>query len=136
MDIRIHKKIFSQIKIKSGIDPNKISFASVVLSIIAAYYIFKSNIEAAVFVLFFVLVLDFLDGAIARGNEKREKDPVADWTSDRLSESVIFLPLGPTGLILISLNIALSICFSKNKLIILPLRQLLFVYLLAFLLIM
>ncbi len=130
--IRIHKKWFSNTSIKSSIDPNTISALSVLFSVIASFFIFHNNFLAALSIVVIVLALDFLDGAISRGNTNRAMDQYADWVADRLSEFLLFLPLifiNNLVILLLVANILLTLAANRGYLVVLPLRHFLFIWL-------
>ncbi len=120
------------------VNPDNVSGLSVLLSVLGAYFIFKSDYLPAALVLFTILVLDLLDGMISRG---RKTDPgqgqIADWAADRVSEAIVFVPLtaiySPLSLLII-LNIFLNFLLLddklNNRLAVLPLRHVLLTWLL------
>ena len=122
-----------KIKLDLPIDPNKISGLSVLFSFFVAYFILKNMFLPASLVLLLVLFLDFLDGVIARGRKINSyHGQIIDWTSDRISETIIFIPLFilyQFSILLVILNILVDFAVIKKKLIVLPLRHLLLIWL-------
>ena len=120
-------------KIDLPIDPNKISGLSVLLSFPVAYFILKNMFLLAASVLFLILILDLLDGAIARGRKINSyQGQIVDWAADRISEAIIFMPLFTYykfSILLVILNILVNFAVIKKKLVVIPLRHLLLIWL-------
>lgn len=122
-----------KIKLDLPIDPNKISGSSILLSFLVAYFILRNMFLLATLVLFLVLFLDFLDGLVARGRRINSyQGQIIDWSADRISEVIIFIPLILSYhflLFLIFLNILLNFAVLRKKLVVLPLRHFILVWL-------
>lgn len=122
-----------EIKIRIFIDPNRISGLSIIFSFFVAYFLSKNIFLLSTIFLFIVLFLDFLDGAVARGNKiESYNGQITDWTADRISEIIIFVPLITIFnflLILLILNILLNFIVLKKKLFTIPLRHFLLIWL-------
>jgi len=116
------------------VNPNLISGLSILLSLV---FILIQNQLAAVFVLLLVLVLDYLDGAVARKyNTQSEEGYVVDVASDRMSEGIIFSLFFFPWFFLFSLNCLLSLLsVKKNIHIIIPLRHIFLVFIVVTMLI-
>jgi len=127
------KRFREEIKLDFPIDPNKISGLSVLLSLLIPFLMLRGSILETTTVLFIVLLLDLLDGAIARGRKMdSRKGQITDWTSDRISEVIIFVPLAliyQPLIFLAVLNIFLNFLVLRNKLVVLPLRHILLIVL-------
>jgi len=129
---RMSDAIFQRLPLPK-IHPDIISTFSVIMSVV---FLFNSDLGYQVVVLFIVFLFDTFDGAIARKYHFRKSPEeeacgwMVDVTLDRLSEGIIaiafFIPLFP----LFILNTFLVLwSYKKNFHIILPLRQVLLVYL-------
>lgn len=102
------------------IDPDFLSYLSVLLSFLYFMVYPLPNLLALIFLLL-ILLLDVLDGVMARRIGK--KDEEVDLACDRISELLIFLH-NPLFLFLSLLNIWLSVVRMKKKIpIVLPVRQ-------------
>ncbi len=109
------------------IDPNKISYFSVVLSM-PFVYLYPSC--KAIFVLMIVVFLDYLDGVMAR--RLRKCDEHVDLACDRVSELLIAYKLGSIFILAAVVNVWLSVYKLKNKNknipLIIPLRHLILLF--------
>jgi len=130
---RIGDAVFKYIPLPK-IHPDIVSALSVLMSVA---FLFRDDLGFQIIVLLVVLLLDIFDGAIAKkyqfrkSPEEEQQGWMVDVTLDRVSEGIIaiafFVPLFP----LFMLNTFLSLWSFRKKIhIILPLRQLLFLYLL------
>ncbi|MFN3909822.1 MAG: CDP-alcohol phosphatidyltransferase family protein [Candidatus Anstonellaceae archaeon] len=75
-----------------NLDPNHITLGSILMAVLAAYFIFKKE-EIALLFVFCAFFFDFLDGAIAR--ERKKTSPFGaylDGISDRIVEFFILSP--------------------------------------------
>lgn len=115
------------------IHPDVISALSLILSV---FFVFYNNVLYQILILAIVLILDWLDGLVAKKYQYRkseiekERGWMVDVFTDRLSEGIIsiiyFMPFFP----LFSLNCFLSLwSYKSKKHFILPVRQVLFLYL-------
>ncbi len=116
-----------------NVNPDIVSLMSLILS---AVFLFFDNILVQIIILIFVLILDWMDGLIARKynfrkNEKEEeKGWMVDVIIDRLSEGVIFILYFNPWFWLFILNSILSLVSYKiRKHLSLPLRQAFLVWL-------
>jgi len=110
---------------KIGIPPNAISWFSLFSSVFVLLS-FRSNLLLyGIIALFMVLLLDALDGFLARKKHLESFDGlVVDASCDRLSEFMIFYP-SSLWLVLAAVNCYVTVLRLKNKKIpILPLRHL------------
>ena len=110
------------------INPNAVSGASVLASLL---FILTLDYPAiAFFFIIATLLLDLLDGAIARKyGMASEEGYMADAMSDRLSEGIMFIPFFMPWFYLFAINAALTILsFAAKRHIILPLRHVFMVY--------
>jgi len=110
------------------INPNIVSGMSIFTSIAFLLSFQFSKPLAFVFIVL-TLLLDWLDGLIARKhNLSSEEGYMVDVTADRISEGIMFI-LFPIWFILFAINNMLTmISFTKNRHIILPLRHIFLVY--------
>ncbi len=109
------------------LDPNKISYLSVILSLPFVYL--YPSIYALLF-LFLIVFLDYLDGVMARRLKKA--DDHIDLACDRVSELLISYKIGTIFMLAAVSNVWLSIYKLKNKNmpVVLPLRHFLIIYIL------
>lgn len=113
------------------VEPDTISALSVVVSLFV--------LLNPVLIITVVLLLDLLDGLVARRKNRereRESGELTDWACDRYSEFIIFGFFAierPVFLLLPVLNVILTLAVLRKKrgAVILPLRQALLAYLLA-----
>lgn len=112
------------------VDPNKISGSSLVLSVFFPISMVYSRF-LAILILFLVLVLDYLDGFIAREYGLDDQEGyIVDVAVDRVSEGLIFLSVINPWFFFFALNNLLTIVSFKNKRhVILPLRHFFLVFL-------
>ncbi|MBD3261665.1 MAG: hypothetical protein GF334_08310 [Candidatus Altiarchaeales archaeon] len=111
-----------------AINPNYVSG----LSILTSIFFVAANRQPPLplFFLSLTLIFDLLDGVIARKHRLQSHEGhMVDVASDRISEAIIFSAYLTPWYYLFSLNVLLSIySHQKNKHIILPLRQVFFVF--------
>ncbi len=110
------------------VNPDRISWLAVILS---AAFIFFQDIRIWTGALAIIIILDWLDGAVARNMQKkgRKLEEVTDIGCDRISELLVFSAF-PLLLPLVVINIFLSAQRLRvNMPIVLPLRHILLVYL-------
>lgn len=123
--LRLHSKwdgFRKLLKLDVKINPTTVSALSVVLSIGAAYNL--------TYTLVIVLLLDLLDGMIARGRDIASSEGLlVDYACDRYSEFIIFGILAMRNPLLILLPAVNTLLTLKNiqdkRYMILPLRQIL-----------
>ncbi len=78
----------------SGISPDAITYFSVVLAGVAAYYIVEGHLLIAGIISTAAGVADLFDGAVAKAKGVTSKfGAVLDSTTDRLTDALVFLPI-------------------------------------------
>lgn len=112
-----------------NIDPNILSGLSVLVSMLFVLFLVVSPLISMLF-LIAVLVLDLLDGAVARRYGKISKEgELADLASDRLSEGIIFSVFFLPWFYLFVLNCLLSLfSVARGRRIIIPLRHIFVIF--------
>lgn len=107
------------------IHPNSVSAMSVICSIVFIILVQKSYLVVALIVLLVILLLDWMDGLIAKKFGLQSKEGyICDVTADRLSEGIIFLFFFNPWFFLFTLNTLLTLFSFKRKIhLILPLRH-------------
>ncbi|MEM5860905.1 MAG: CDP-alcohol phosphatidyltransferase family protein [Candidatus Aenigmatarchaeota archaeon] len=130
--IKLREFLFSGLYLPK-VNPNLISSFTVILSIIFVL-IFNFHRFIAAILLIIILILDALDGEIARRYKINNKEGyIVDVTCDRLSEALIFFPFFSPWFFLFTLNLFLTILsFNKKIHAILPLRHLFLIYFFLF----
>ncbi|MEM5771443.1 MAG: CDP-alcohol phosphatidyltransferase family protein [Candidatus Aenigmatarchaeota archaeon] len=130
--IKLREFLFSGLYLPK-VNPNLISSFTVILSIIFIL-IFDFHRFIAAILLILILILDALDGEIARRYKLNNKEGyIIDVTCDRLSEALIFFPFFFPWFFLFAFNLFLTILsFNKKIHIILPLRHLFLIYFFLF----
>ena len=130
----IELNIMESVK-KPKIRPDTISALFLVLSI---FFVFYNNILYQILMLTIVLLLDRLDDSIAKkyqyGTNRAEKEKrwMVGAFSDRLSEGIVSIIYFMPFFFLFSLNCFLSLwSYKSKKHFILPVRQILLVYLIV-----
>ena len=117
------------------LDPDMISGLSLVFSPIAYLMLSEKAIIPSIVTIFFVLLLDALDGIVARakGQTGSRDGWMVDVAVDRLSEAIICLALSRVFILLTILNFGLALfsCRYKKHAII-PLRQTILLILVAY----
>ena len=116
------------------VNPNLISYLALPFSLIFILLWDKYEL-LSFFVLVVVLLLDWIDGLVAKKyHSTSEAGWVVDVTTDRLSEGIIFIHFFHPWFYLFLVNILLTAASYKFKKfsLILPLRHLLFLYLIAY----
>ena len=113
-------------KVVPTVNPDWISRLGVAL---ALPILFLSEVWAMTLLLFVSLVLDWLDGVMARRLKKN--DPHVDLGCDRATEFTLIARF-PVLLPVVMFNVFASVFRTKKDLpLIIPLRQLLFIYFLS-----
>jgi phosphatidylglycerophosphate synthase len=111
-----------------------ISGLSLACSPIAYLLIADRAILASIFALFVVLLLDILDGAVARATDQPSEDGwMVDVSVDRVSETLISLALSRIFILFTIINmglVLLSCHYGKHAII--PLRQATLLLLIAY----
>jgi phosphatidylglycerophosphate synthase len=117
------------------LDANMISGLSLALSPIAYLLIAERAILASIIAIFLVMLLDALDGIVARAKSQTSSNGgwVVDVSVDRVSEAVISLALSRVFILFSILNMGLTFlsCHYKKHAII-PLRHAILVVLIAY----
>jgi phosphatidylglycerophosphate synthase len=114
---------------------NMISGLGLVCSPIAYLLLSERAIIASIVAIFFVLLLDILDGIVARAEaQPSSKDGwMVDVSVDRISEAVICLALSRVFILLTILNMGLALLsYHYKKHAIIPLRQATLLILIAY----
>jgi phosphatidylglycerophosphate synthase len=130
----IHKPVLTGFPVLKRVDPDMISGLSLALSPVAYLLLSERAIAASIAMVFLVLLLDALDGIVARAKEQKCKDGwMVDVAVDRVSEAIICLALSRVFIVLTILNLGLALlsCHIKKHAII-PLRQVTLVILIAY----
>ena len=117
-----------------NMNPNIITILQIIPSLIIAFYF--RNLILVFWMLALVLFLDLADGAVAKKHKRTSKQGyLMDLFFDRLSETMIFLPLMNYWLALAVINSLLSMISLKKKVhVSIPLRQAYGIYILFILL--
>lgn len=112
------------------INPNIISVASIITSLVAAGFLVNDYFGGFVLFLLITLSLDWMDGLVARKHKIPHKHGfVYDVVSDRLSELILFSVIYQWVLILVFINSFLTLnSFRTGKYWTMPLRQVLLVF--------
>jgi hypothetical protein len=131
----IQKPVLTRFPILRQVDANMISGLSLVCSPIAYLLLSERAIAASIIAIFLILLLDALDGVVARakGQTSSEDGWMVDVSVDRISEAVISLALSRVFILLTILNMGLALlsCHYEKHAII-PLRQVTLVILIAY----
>ena len=97
------------------INPDYISYSTLVTTIISVYFFKKENLELFCLFLGITLLLDWIDGTIARKYDlESRRGWILDKVIDRISEFILFAFIWPIGLIFVILEIFI-IYLSYNK---------------------
>jgi phosphatidylglycerophosphate synthase len=121
----IQKPVLTQFPILQRVDADMISGLSLVFSPVAYLLLSERAIFASIIMVFLVLLLDALDGIVARAKGQTSKDGwMVDVSVDRVSEAIICLALSRVFIVLTIINMGLALlsCHYKKHAII-PLRQ-------------
>jgi hypothetical protein len=131
----IQKPALARLPFLQQLDPDMISGLSLVFSPIAYLLLSEKAILASIVTIFFVLLLDALDGIVARakGQTGSRDGWMVDVAVDRLSEAIICLALSRVFILLTIANMGLALFSCKyKKHAIIPLRQTILVILVAY----
>jgi phosphatidylglycerophosphate synthase len=131
----IHKPVITGFPILRQLDPDMISGLSLVFSPIAYLLLAEKAIMPSIVAVFLVLLLDALDGIVARakGQTGSRDGWMVDVAVDRMSEAIICLALSRVFILLTIFNMGLALLSCKyNKHAIIPLRQATLVILIAY----
>jgi phosphatidylglycerophosphate synthase len=127
--------MLEQFPLLKRVNQNMISGLSLACSPIAYLLISESAILASIIALLIVMLLDLLDGIIARakGQVPSKDGWIVDVSVDRVSEAVISLALSRIFILLTILNMGLALLsYHYRKHAIIPLRQAILVMLIAY----
>jgi hypothetical protein len=131
----ILKPVLTRFPILRQVDANMISGLSLALTPIAYLLLSERDILASIIAIFLVLLLDTLDGIVARakGQTSSEDGWMVDVSVDRISEAIICLALSRVFILLTIINMGLALlsCHHKKHAII-PLRQATLLILIAY----
>ena len=131
----ILKPVLTRFPILRQVDANMISGLSLAFTPIAYLLLSERAIIAAIIAIFLVLLLDALDGIVARakGQTSSKDGWMVDVSVDRISEAIISLALSRVFILLTILNMGLALlsCHYKKHAII-PLRQATLLILIAY----
>jgi hypothetical protein len=131
----VKKQMPTQTSLLKHVDANMISGLSLGLSPIVYLLIAERAILASIIALFVVMLLDALDGIVARAKGQTSSNDgwVVDVSVDRVSEAVISLALSRIFILFTILNMGLALlsCHYKKHAII-PLRHAILVTLIAY----
>jgi phosphatidylglycerophosphate synthase len=131
----IQKQVLTRFPSLKQVDANMISGLSLAFTPIAYLLLSEKAILASITTIFFVLLLDALDGSVARA--KRQTSSREGWmvdvSVDRISEAIICLALSRVFILLTIFNMGLALlsCHYKKHAII-PLRQATLLILIAY----
>jgi len=131
----ILKPVLTRFPILRQVDANIISGLSLAFTPIAYLLLSERAIIASIITIFFVLLLDALDGIVARakGQTSSEDGWMVDVSVDRISEAIISLALSRVFILLTIINMGLALlsCHYEKHAII-PLRQTTLLILIAY----
>ena len=129
------KPVLTRFPLLKRVDANMISGLSLVCSPIVYLLISERAIPASIIALFLVMLLDALDGIVARakGETSSEDGWMVDVAVDRVSEAVISLALSRIFILFTILNMCLALLSCHyRKHAILPLRHAILLILIAY----
>ena len=131
----ILKPVLTRFPLLRGVDANMISGLSLVFTPIAYMLLSERAIAASIIAIFLILLLDALDGIVARakGQTSSKDGWMVDVSVDRISEAVISLALSRVFILLTILNMGLALLsYRYKKHAIIPLRHAILVILIAY----
>jgi len=131
----ILKPVLTRFPILRQVDANMISGLGLAFTPIAYLLLSERAIAASIIAIFLVLLLDTLDGIVARakGQTSSKDGWMVDISVDRISEAIISLALSRVFILLTIINMGLALlsCHHKKHVII-PLRQATLLILIAY----
>lgn len=131
----ILKPVLTRFPLLRRVNANMISGLGLACSPIAYLLIAQTAILASIITLWIIMLLDALDGIVARarGGASSEDGWMVDVSVDRVSEAVISLALSRIFILftIINMGLALLSCHFKKHAII-PLRHVILVILIAY----
>ena len=99
-----------------NINPDIISYSTILATLISVYFYINHRLWLFLGFLFLTLILDWLDGTIARKyNLASKRGWMLDKVIDRISETILMSVIWPPGLIFVLLNIILMYLSYKGK---------------------
>jgi len=131
----ILKPVLTRFPMLKQVDANMISGLGLVFTPIAYLLLSERVIAASIIAIFLILLLDALDGIVARakGQTSSEDGWMVDISVDRISEAVISLALSRVFILLTILNMGLALLsYRYKKHAIIPLRHAILVILIAY----
>ena len=131
----ILKPVLTRFPLLRQVDANMISGLSLIFSPIAYLLLSERAIAASIIAIFLILLLDALDGIVARakGQTSAKDGWMVDVSVDRISEAVISLALSRVFILLTILNMGLALLsYHHKKHAIIPLRHAILVILIAY----
>ena len=130
----ILKPVLLRFPILKHVNADQISGLSLIFSPIAYLLISNRAIIASIFTIFLVLLLDVLDGIVARAKGQTSRDGwIVDVSVDRVSEAMISLALSRIFILFTILNMCLALLsYHSKKHAILPLRHAILLALIAY----
>ena len=130
----ILKPVLLRFPILRQVNADMISGLSLIFSPIAYLLISERAIIASIITIFLILLLDALDGIVARAKDQTSGDGwIVDVSVDRISEAMISLALSRIFILFTILNMCLALlsCHYKKHAII-PLRHAILLVLIAY----
>jgi len=131
----ILKPVLKRFPMLKQVNANMISGVSLVFSPIAYLLLSERAIIASIITIFLILLLDALDGIVARakGQTSSKDGWMVDVSVDRISEAIISLALSRVFILLTIINMGLALlsCYYEKHAII-PLRQVTLLILIAY----
>lgn len=131
----ILKPVLTRFPLLREVDANMISGLGLVFTPIAYMLLSERAIAASIIAIFLILLLDALDGIVARakGQTSSEDGWMVDISVDRISEAVISLALSRVFILLTILNMGLALLsYHHKKHAIIPLRHAILLILIAY----
>jgi len=131
----ILKPVLTRFPILRQVDANMISGLSLVFTPIAYMLLSERAIAASIIAIFLILLLDALDGIVARakGQTSSKDGWMVDVSVDRISEAVISLALSRVFILLTIINMGLALLsYHHKKHAIIPLRHAILLMLIAY----
>ena len=131
----ILKPVLTRFPILKQVNANMISGLSLVFTPIAYLLLSERAIAASIIAIFLILLLDALDGIVARakGQTSSKDGWMVDVSVDRISEAVISLALSRVFILLTILNMGLALLsYRYKKHAIIPLRHAILLILIAY----
>ena len=131
----ILKPVLTRFPLLREVDANMISGLSLVFTPIAYMLLSERAIAASIIAIFLILLLDTLDGIVARAKSQTSSEDgcMVDISVDRISEAVISLALSRVFILLTILNMGLALLsYHHKKHAIIPLRHAILLILIAY----